>query len=147
VTIAAGFLFAFGAFLLAHRRSGRKLPERVAATDIALVGMAAFKLSRLIAKERVAAFIRAPFTEYQGSGIAPGEVDERPRAAEGPRRAIGQLLTCPHCIGMWLVSVLTVGLVTFPRESRLVAAVLSALGLSDFLQAAYRAANARREPS
>ena len=119
---------AFAAFLFAHRRSGRELPERLAPGDIALVGAAAFKLSRLITKERVAAFIRAPFTEYQGRGSVPGEVEERPRARGGPRQAIGQLLTCPHCIGMWLVSMLTVGLVTVPRETRLVASVLSALG-------------------
>ena len=146
LAIATGFVSAFAAFLFAHRRSGRALPERIAPADIALVGAASFKLSRLITKERVSAFIRAPFTEYQGRGSVPGEVEERPRARAGPRQAVGQLLTCPHCIGMWLVSFLTAGLVTVPRETRLVASVLSALGVADFLQMGYRALNARRAP-
>ena len=143
LTISTGFVSAFGGFLLAHRRSGRELPERIAPTDIALIGAAAFKLSRLITKERVASFVRAPFTEYQGRGSVPGEVEERPRARSGPRQAVGQLLTCPHCLGMWIVCALAAGLVTAPRETRLVSSALSALGVADFLQLGYRAATAR----
>jgi hypothetical protein len=48
---------------------------------------------------------------------------------------------------MWVVSALMAGLVTIPRETRLVASVLSALSLSDFLQAAHRALVNRETPS
>ncbi len=142
--LSSGFVFAIGAFLVAGRR-GHKLPETIASRDLALVGAGAFKLSRLLTREKVAAFIRAPFTEYQGKGDAPGEVEERPRGT-GARAALGELLTCPYCIGMWIVSVLTAGMVAAPRETRFVASLLSALGLADFLQVAYRSAVARREP-
>ncbi len=146
LVLSSGFVAAFTAFLVARSRSGSGLPERIETRDLALLSGASFKLGRLIAKEKVSAPIRAPFTEYQGKAQAPGEVDERPRGA-GLRVALGELLTCPHCLGMWVVSALTVGLVTVPRETRVVASILSALGVSDFLQVAYRALVARSTTS
>lgn len=142
LVLSSGFVASAAAFLLARRR-GRGLPERVESRDMALVGAAAFKLSRLVTKKKVAAPLRAPFTEYRGHGDAPGELNERPRG-RGPRAALGELLTCPYCIGMWFVGALVAGLVAAPRETRLVASALTALGLSDFLQAGYRAAASGR---
>ncbi len=55
-----------------------RLPERPAAGDLALLSVATFKLSRLIAKDKVAAGIRSPFTELEAKG-GPAEVHERPR--------------------------------------------------------------------
>lgn len=146
LALSSGFVAAFAAFLVARRRSATGLPERIDSRDLALLSGASFKLGRLIAKEKVSAPIRAPFTEYQGKAEAPGEVDERPRGS-GLQAALGELLTCPYCLGMWVASALTVGLVTVPRETRLVASILSALGVSDFLQVAYRALVARGTPS
>ena len=58
--------------------------------DIVLTGVATHKLSRLIAKDKIMAFVRAPFTEYQEPG-GPAEVEERARgrglAAHGRRAA------------------------------------------------------------
>lgn len=142
LALASGFVASFAAFLFACRRAGRELPERIEGRDLALLSGASFKLGRMIAKEKVSAPIRAPFTAYQGKADAPGEVDERPRGS-GPQAAVGELLTCPYCLGMWVISALTVGLVTAPRETRLVASILSALGVSDLLQVAYRAAVVR----
>lgn len=45
-------------------RRGR-LPEGYRAGDLVLLGVATFKLSRLISKDRVTAFLRAPFTRFQ----------------------------------------------------------------------------------
>lgn len=144
--MASGFTGAFGAFLVVRRRSEAGLPERIETRDLALICGASFKLGRLIAKEKVSAPLRAPFTEYKGKADAPGEVDERPRGS-GPREALGELLTCPYCLGMWIISALTVGLVTAPRGTRLVASILSALAASDFLQMAYRALVVRGDSS
>ena len=88
-------------------------------------------------KKKITAPIRAPFTEYQGKGDAPAEVDERPRG-RGLQAAVGELLTCPYCLGLWMASAMVAGLVTAPRETRLVTSALTALGVSDFLHAAYR---------
>ncbi|HVV89931.1 MAG TPA: DUF1360 domain-containing protein [Solirubrobacterales bacterium] len=129
-------LFAGG--LLLARRHGRDLPERPAAADIALVGVASHKVSRLIAKDKVTSPLRAPFTELEGSG-GPGEFEERSRGT-GARKAIGELLICPYCLGLWVVAAFSVGLLFAPRVTRFVAAVFTAQTASDFLQIAYKAA-------
>ena len=135
--MSVSFNVAFAAALVAVERSGR-LPERIGAGDIALIGTAGHKLSRLVSKDKVTAFARAPFTRYQGSG-GPGELEEEARGT-GLRRAIGELLVCPYCLGLWVVAGFTLGLLVAPRVTRVVASVLSALTISDFLQIAYKAA-------
>jgi hypothetical protein len=129
-------LFA-GGLLLAKRR-GRELPEKPAVGDIVLIGVAAHKVSRLIGKDKVTAPMRAPFTELEGSG-GPGELEERSRGT-GARKAVGELLICPYCLGLWVVAAFSIGLLFAPRLSRFVAAVFTALTASDFLQIAYKAA-------
>ena len=106
-----------------------------------LIGTASHKLSRLLAKDKVTTFLRAPFTEYQGRG-GPAEVEERARG-EGPRRAIGELLICPYCLGLWTSGAFHAGMLFAPRATRVAASTLTALTLSDFLQIAYKAAESR----
>jgi uncharacterized protein DUF1360 len=119
------------------RRSGKELPERVSVWDVVLMGAATHKLSRMITKDKVTSFVRAPFVEYQGPG-GPGEVEEKPRGS-GLRYTIGELLVCPYCLGMWISAAFGLGLVAAPRITRLVASIFTALGISDFLQIAYKA--------
>jgi hypothetical protein len=128
----------FAAALLLAKRRGRELPEHPAVADIVLVGVASHKLSRLIGKDKVTSPVRAPFTELEGSG-GPGELEEASRGT-GARKAIGELLICPYCLGLWVVAAFAIGLLFAPRVTRLVAAVFTALTASDFLQIAYKAA-------
>ena len=132
------FNSALAGAVVAAKRSGRTLPERVGAGDLVLIGTASHKLSRTIAKDKVTAFVRAPFTEFQDKG-GPGEVQERARGT-GLRRTIGELLTCPFCLGLWTAGAFHVGILWAPRETRFVASTFTALTISDFLQIAYKAA-------
>ena len=138
--LATVFNAAFGGALAAAGRSGR-LPDRVSTQDVLLIGTASHKLSRLIAKDKITTFLRAPFTEYQGRG-GPAEVEERSREGE-VRGAIGELLICPYCLGLWSAGAFHVALLYAPRATRVVASTLTALTLSDFLQIAYKAAEDR----
>jgi Protein of unknown function (DUF1360) len=138
--MATVFNAGFAGALLAARRS-RRLPERISAEDVLLIGTASHKLSRLVAKDKITTFVRAPFTEYQGRG-GPAEVEERARG-EGVRRAIGELLICPYCLGLWASGAFHVGLLFAPRVTRVAASTLTALTVSDFLQIAYKAAEER----
>jgi hypothetical protein len=104
--------------------------------DLALITVATHKLSRLIAKDRVTSALRHPFTSYQGEG-GPGEVEEAARG-RGLRRAIGELLICPYCLGMWISAGFTAGLAVAPRPTRWIASVLVALFGSDVLQIGYK---------
>lgn len=129
--LAAGF----AAWL---RRSGRELPERIEAADLALMAVATHKTSRLIAKDRVTSTVRAPFTEYEDDA-GPSEVSEAARG-RGLRRAIGELIICPYCLGLWIAAGFAAGLIVAPKPTRWVAATLTSLFASDLLQIAYKKA-------
>lgn len=139
--LAAGYGTGALAILAALRRRGHELPERFPAGDVILVGIATHKISRLLAKDKVTAFLRAPFTTYEGAS-GHGEVEEQP-CGHGARLAVGELLVCPYCLAQWVATGLTLGLVGAPRVTRLVSTVFVAHTVSDFLQAAYRAAEER----
>jgi hypothetical protein len=139
--LTALFNAGMAAGLAGARRRGHDLPERVETRDLVLAGVATHKLSRLIAKDRITAFARAPFTEFQEPG-GPAEVEERARG-EGLRRTVGELLVCPYCLGMWISGGFHLGLVAAPRATRFAASVLTGLTISDFLQIAYKAAEER----
>lgn len=136
------FMSIFGSLLAAAlaiaRRQGRELPEQVSAGQLLLIGTASHKLSRIISKDKVTSPLRAPFTELEGRG-GPAEFEERSRGT-GVRKAIGELLICPFCLGLWVIAAFSVGLLFAPRVTRFVASLFAALTISDFLQVAYKAA-------
>jgi len=140
-TFATVFHAAMAGAVVAAKRSGRDLPERVAASDVVLIGTASYKLSRLVSKKKVTAFVRAPFTELEGKG-GPAELEEKPRGS-GLQRALGELLVCPYCLGLWASGGFHAGLLFAPRTTRFSASVLAAMSISDFLQVAYKAAEER----
>jgi hypothetical protein len=127
-----------GGFSAWFRASGRELPERIDGRDLALITVATHKASRLVAKDRVTSVVRAPFTRYEDDA-GPSEVSEAARGS-GVRRAIGELLVCPYCIGMWIAAAMSAGLLVAPRFTRWFAAVLVALFGADVLQIAYKKA-------
>ena len=131
--VYAGATGGFAAWLW---RSGRKLPHRPIASDLMLMTVATHKLSRMIAKDRVTATLRHPFTEFEGDA-GPGEVDEQARGA-GFRRAVGELLICPYCLGLCVATAFSAGLIVAPRATRWVACTLSVLFGSNVLQIAYK---------
>lgn len=136
LTAAFGTAFA-GALVAAHRR-GHELPERIETRDIVLMGLATHKLTRLIAKDRVTSFLRAPFTEYQDRA-GHGEIEEKARG-RGLQLAFGELIICPYCLAQWVAGAFALGTVAAPRLTRLLAAMWTAEALSDAAQLAYHAA-------
>ncbi len=131
------------AFAAAVKLTGRKLPERFAFSDIALMGVATHKLARLVAKDKVTTFLRVPFTEFD-EDISSGEVMEEPRG-RGPRPAIGELLACPFCLAQWVATGFTYGMVFAPRATRLATSTFTAIAAADFLQYAYAATQQKVE--
>ncbi|HEY2536354.1 MAG TPA: DUF1360 domain-containing protein [Solirubrobacteraceae bacterium] len=128
----------FAGSLLALRARSHELPERFTVGDLLLIGIATHKLSRLLAKDKVTSFLRAPFTQFEESS-GQGEVEEQP-CGHGLRLAVGELLVCPYCLAQWVSAALTLGLLGAPRLTRLLSSVFVAHTVSDFLQVAYRAA-------
>jgi Protein of unknown function (DUF1360) len=140
--LVAIFNGLFATLLLLTRRSRGRLPEKVGFGDVVLLGIATFRLSRMLGKDKVTSFLRAPFTEYEKPG-APGEVEERPRG-RGVRRALGELLVCPYCLAQWVAAAFVYGLALAPRTTRLVASVFAVKSIADGSQIAYKAAEERK---
>ena len=134
VVLTASFLGLVGAGL-GHAARRDRLPQRLGLADLALLGVASHKLSRLIATDEVTAFARAPFVEVKEG--KDGDIQESPRG-KGPRRAIGELISCPSCVGQWLAVGLFFGHLWAPRTTRAVSSIFVADAISDFLHIGYR---------
>ncbi|MEU5271813.1 DUF1360 domain-containing protein [Streptomyces hygroscopicus] len=137
LTAMAGFGGYTAAWAAAVRLSGRPLPERPEPWDVALTAMATFRLSRLLSKASVTSPLRAPFTTYVGSQ-GPAELHEEATTENG-KETVGELLTCPFCMSVWVASTLGAGQLLWPRATRAVMGTLAALAGADALQLAYGA--------
>lgn len=124
-TLAGVFSTALAGFVVLGRS---RLPQRIPLDDLVRVGLASYKIGRLVAKDDVTSWVRAPVTRDE-EALEP----ER----EGMARALGELVTCPYCIGLWISAGLTAALALRPRETRLVTTVFGAQAVADFLNAAF----------
>jgi hypothetical protein len=135
----AGSLTAYGvavtALAVLARARGQRAPERFAPSDLVVGGIATHKLTRLLSHSSVASPLRAPFTRFEEAAGA-GEHVESPRG-HGVRHTVGELLTCPFCLGVWVSTAYVAGLVVGPRTTRTVAAALAVSATSDVLQHLY----------
>jgi Protein of unknown function (DUF1360) len=136
--IAATFL---GGLTLAAAlaRARERDPRDLTALDLVTLAGATFKASRTISRDRVGTFLREPFVEGE-----PGHGHEEP-AGTGLQRAIGELVTCTRCLGMWVAGGLGTAQVVTPRFGRLLTWTLAAGAANDFLQTAFAALNRKSE--
>ena len=122
-----------GLLALAH---DHELPERYSVQDLTVGGIATHKLTRLLSRASVTSPLRAPFTQFEAPA-GSGEHIEKPRDGHGLRHSVGELLTCPFCLGVWIGTAYVAGVALAPRPTRAVAAVLTVVAASDTLQHAY----------
>lgn len=137
-----GALVLFAAF--AAVVTGRTLPERWRTHDLVTVMLGSQKLSRTLSKDAVTSPIRAPFARYAGTS-GPAEVHEEARNSSQARHGVGELLTCPFCLDMWVATAFVIGLIFVPRLTRLIAGTFTALCGADFVQLAYAMAQQAAE--
>ncbi|SHM79993.1 DUF1360 domain-containing protein [Actinacidiphila paucisporea] len=134
-TLAAVYAAGVGGFAVLARASGRRLPSALPPGDLLLLATATHKGARLLTKDKITSFVRAPFTRRKEATSA-SEVMDEPRG-HGLRLATGELLACPFCMSAWVGGALFCGYVAAPRATRLVAAALSAVTVADWLQYAW----------
>jgi hypothetical protein len=134
--LTGAFFASLAGAVVAARASGREI-DRPGMPDIVLHGLATQKVSRLVAKDKVTSFLRAPFTRFQDT-TGQGEVEEAARG-DGMRLAIGELLVCPYCVAQWVAGGLAVGHVFAPRTTRFLSAMWAAQAIADGVQLAYSA--------
>lgn len=137
-TIAGTFMAGLGA--VSGLAAARKRPvHEMAPIDLALLGLATFKASRTVARDKVTSFVREPFVE---GGAYDGE-NEKPTHETEMKQAIGELVTCTRCIGTWIGAGLASTQILAPRTGRLLTAVLAAGAVNDFLLAGFSALTAK----
>jgi len=116
--------------------AARKQPVQEFRTiDLAMLGLATFKASRTLARDKVTSFVREPFVEgqaYDGTGEEPVHDTEL-------RQALGELVTCTRCVGTWIGASLASLTILAPRTGRLMTSVLAAGAVNDWLQAGFSA--------
>ncbi|HEY7595942.1 MAG TPA: DUF1360 domain-containing protein [Actinophytocola sp.] len=139
--VLGGYSALLGLLTGIGRATGTRLPERVGVQDTVLLCLATHKASRLLAKDAVTSPLRAPFARYE-EPAGEAELNESVRGS-GVQHAVGELITCPFCLGVWVASGLTAGLVFAPRPTRLVLTALTAIATSDTIQLVYDGAKKR----
>jgi hypothetical protein len=126
----AGGLAAAGGLARALGRD----PRENTTLDLVVLGAATFKAARTITRDEVTSFLREPFVEgeaYEGG--------EEPVATGDMRQAVGELVTCSRCVGMWVAAGLATTQVVAPRFGRLLTWTLATAGVNDWLQAGFAA--------
>jgi hypothetical protein len=113
VTLVGLFLGVFAAF--SRREKDEREPLRLAPLDLALLGLATFRGGRIAAYDRVTEPLRAPVTETQPDEY--GASENVVAAGSGVRKAIGELVSCPTCVGTWIAAGLVYGLRIAPRPN------------------------------
>lgn len=101
------------------------------ALELVLLSLATFRMGRLIAYDHVTEPLRAYFTrtvpDKSGAGltvIATGS---------GVRRAFGQLLSCPICVGTWVAALLVYLLYFFPGPTRVFLIFTAVIGAAELI--------------
>jgi hypothetical protein len=142
----AGYVAAMGAYgafvgglTVLGRVLGARLPRRFGVGDTVLLGTATFKASRVLAKAAITSPLRAPFTRYE-EPAGEDELNESVPAEGHGEHAVGELVSCPFCLDVWIGTGLAAGLVLAPKPTRLAATVLTAVGAADVLHLLYDAA-------
>ena len=135
LTLMGLFLGAFAAF--SRREQDERRPLELRPLDLALLGLATFRAGRLAAYDRVAEPLRAPVTATRPDEYGAGE--NVVAAGSGARKAVGELVSCPTCVGTWVAAGLVYGLRVAPRPTRLFLGFMGTVGLAELLNGANEA--------
>lgn len=129
LALASTFLGGMTAFSMLLRRRDEQVEVRP--LDLAMLGLATYRTGRLLAFERVAAPLREPLTETVPDGSGAGEAVVA--TGEGWRWTLGELMSCPTCIGTWVAAGLIYGMRLAPRPTRVFVAIMSSTGIAQLL--------------
>lgn len=104
--------------------------DRLGFLDLALVGLATFRLIHLITYDRILDFARVAVMDRDGSRLKAAE--------RGWRRVVCELMQCLWCTGMWS-AVVVVTAYSLGAGGRLAILILAVAGLGSLLQVVSKA--------
>ncbi len=126
-TLSAGYGALLGGVAVAWRDRGA---DPVRPAELPMLGLATFSLAKLVAKEKVESWVRAPFVEERDDGA-------REPKGTGLRYAVGELLSCTRCVGTWSALGLVGLRLLRPREAQVLVPVLASAAVNDWLQSGF----------
>ena len=132
MTVFGGLVGVAGVVAALRGADGR----RISPYELLLMTAGTHKLSRLVSKDAITSPLRMPFTRYREPG-EPGEVVEDVRTDGELRHAIGELVSCPFCLSIWVATGFSLGFLFAPRFTRVAASALTAVAGADYLQLIY----------
>lgn len=125
--LTALFLAIFAIFALTQRVED----FHISVFDFVLLGLATFRLGRLVAYDPVFEPLREPFTVTAQDPTGAGETVE-PKGV-GFQYAFGQLISCPICSGTWIAAGLIYGLYFFPGPAHIFLWIAAAIGMAQLI--------------
>jgi hypothetical protein len=128
------FTTLFATFSLSQRN---QQPLEITPMDLTLLSLASYRGGRLIAYDKVTEPLRSTFASTEPDDSGAGET-VTPQGT-GVRRAIGELIACPTCVGTWLAAGFVYGLKLAPRPTRIMLAILSANGAAELIDSSVEA--------
>jgi Protein of unknown function (DUF1360) len=126
LTLVSVFLTLLASFATRLIPSKRELTPRP--YELLMLGLASFRIGRMVAYEGVTAPLREPFTRTQLDDSGAGQTVVA--TGQGARFVLGQLVSCPICIATWVAAGLVYGLQLLPRPTRLLLAIMSTVGVA-----------------
>jgi uncharacterized protein DUF1360 len=136
--LVGAFAGGMGSVSVLARLLGRRGPEQTP-LNLVVLGLAAFKAARTVSHDEVTSFIRRPFVKGE-----PDEPDaEEPLESGDVRQALGELLTCTRCTGVWTAAGVVTIDVLAPRLGRVAIWSLALAAVNDWLEAGFAALTAK----
>ncbi|MCL5110632.1 MAG: DUF1360 domain-containing protein [Chloroflexi bacterium] len=124
--------FLLGSMLLFGRRQDRNSPLfGLRPFDLFLLGLASYRTGRVLAYERVAEAIRAPFTKTVPDDSGFGETVVA--KGKGVQWSLGELFSCPICLATWVGAGLLYALDLIPRPARIYVNAMSVAGVAELV--------------
>lgn len=116
-----------------------KRPKQVGWKDWILMALATFRMSRLVAYDKIMETYRSPVVETVPHDSGAGDTTQARAGTTGIKRALGEMISCPICNGTWIAAGLVYGLSLAPRYTRTLMTIMSVAGATEIAQAAFEA--------
>ena len=101
---------------------------------LALLALAVYRGAHILSNEKITKPLRAPFiTTHENT---EGREIEEPLTT-GLRGAIGALLCCPSCTGIWVATILVYGYLILPYPCSIIIIILALSAVERFLTMAF----------
>ncbi len=111
-----------------------RLPTSIRPFDFVLLGLAAARLTDIISTDQIMQWLRRPFVKMETTEIAGHEVETRTGRGRGLKKVLGDLLSCPWCVGVWVAASLTYAYFLMPTVTWIFILILAIAEIGSLVQ-------------